>query len=410
MARIVPPRLTLVVPILFAPQGAPPAKVSVAPVFEYRFVSRLEVLGEVEAIREVALGVEVEGLIEHVAVDEGERVEAGQALLRLNTDIRKIRLRRAEAELELARQQLEEYKAGNREEDVRVARAFVAEAVARKDEADEQLARVMGLHKTEVASEKALTAARAVARQAAAALQRYQAELDRVVAGPRAEIVARAQQSVAVESAKHAEIADEIAKSSLKAPFAGAVTKRMVEVGGYLQRGASTFTLVQMDPIRVVLAVPELSIARVRVGAEVEITVDALPGETLVGKVEAVVPEAEKGARTFPVKVKLANSKFRLLPGMAARAKLALDDKKVLAIPSDAIVQTAVGNLVYVVRDGKAVRVPLPSIKTDGDVIEAPKGLAKGDKVVTRGNEQLFPGRPVIVLEDSGDKNPGDGR
>jgi len=53
---------------------------------------------------------------------------------------------------------------------------------------------------------------------------------------------------------------------------------------------------------------------------------------------------------------------------------------------------------------------PMPTEPPDGDVIEAPKGLAKGDKVVTRGNEQLFPGRPVIVLEDSGDKNPGDGR
>lgn len=406
----------LMPPLLLLGSLQGPAKVSVAAVVNHRFVSKLEVLGEVEAVRESRLGAEIDGLVRELVVDEGSKVEGGQTLLELKTVERRIRRQRAEAELSLATKQLEEYEAGSRPEEKREAEAAVAEARAMQVEADRELERVRGLRKTAVASEKAYTAAQAVAHGARATLERRTAILDRVMAGPRPEVVARAKSQVAIKASELALIDDEIDKANMRAPFAGIITEKLVEVGRYVRRGDAILSLVQMDPIRVVLAVPEHSISRIRVGMAVRVKLDAFPDEEHSGKVEAVVPKGDPLARTFPVKVRLENPDLEILPGMTARAMFELSGSNALAVPSDTLVQTPFGSIVYVVRDGKAVRIDVGRGRSDGAWIEVGSGIRKGDLVVTRGNELLRPGQAVRVVSPDGSgaeaarKRPGTGK
>ena len=136
----------------------------------------------------------------------------------------------------------------------------------------------------------------------------------------------------------------------------------------------------------------------------------AIPSRTFPGEVEAIVPLADRLARTFPVKVRLANTRHSILPGMAARASVPLPSPEAsLAVPSDAVVRTETGFLVYVVREGKAALVPVkPGISEEG-LIEVRGELSEGEQVVVRGNERLRPGAPVEIVPWENDPRPAGG-
>lgn len=404
------------------PQGGPPrSRVSVGTVEERIFSLRLEVLGEVEPVRESRPSAEVEGLVQEVLVDEGTRVEAGQPLVRLSTEQRRIQRRRAEAELRQVEEQLREYRAGSRPEEIRQAEAAVKSAKAILDETEESLRRVESLHEKGTVSDQELTTARARALSARGIHEERVAAHDLVRAGPRAEVVARAEATVAMKRAELHLIEDEILRAEVPAPFAGVVTEKLVEKGDYVRLGDPVAAMVELDPIRATLEMPESAVDRVREGTEIRVIVDALSagapsgedgpsgnrperdlrGGDLAGTLEAVVPRGDRLARTFPIKVRLANPDGRLLPGMTARGILTLPSPAPsLAVPADAIVRTDAGVVhVYAVRDGRAAFVPVSAGLTEGGLVEVRGPLAAGEKVIVRGNERVLPDMPVEVLE-----------
>jgi len=387
-------------------QGPPrgPAKVSVARVERRLFRRTIEVLGEAQARRTSQVAAEVDGLVEEIEVDAGDRVDEGRILLRLRSAPREIRRRRVDAELRRAKDQLEEFRRGSRPEEIREAAAVVEEARARLTKAEGDLERRRSLHATEVVSVEALDDAVALAGVARAALEARRAVHDRVVAGPREEVVARAEAEVALREADLAAIDDEIGQAAIRAPFAGVVSAKRVEKGHFVRPGDTLFDLVEIDPIRVVLEVPERAIDRVAPGAVVAIAFDALADERFEGRVEAVVPAGDRQARTFPVRVLLENAGHRILPAMTARAVLPLgEETPSLAVPRDAVVRTPTASFVCVVRGGKAVRLPVVPGLEDGGIVAVEGALEEGDLAVVRGNERLLPDEPVEVVAGAED-------
>jgi membrane fusion protein (multidrug efflux system) len=148
--------------------------------------------------------------------------------------------------------------------------------------------------------------------------------------------------------------------------------------------------------------VPERYVPSIKKGDQAVVTFDALPGDTFQGKIEAVIPQADAGARTFPVRINISNPKGAIKPGMLGRATLPTGNPhKALLVPKDSLVLSGNRKVVYVVIDKTARLVPVETGSAHGPLIEV-KGDLKADlKVVVRGNERLRPGQPVKIVPKS---------
>ena len=381
-------------------QDDPPAAVVVASAVRRSFADTVRLLAEVEPLRQGRVSAEVDGLVETLDVVEGQSVAATDVVVRLGAELLRIRERRAAAELELATKQLEEYEAGSRPEDVAEARAEVAEAEAQLTRATDDLSRIADLVAKGAVRREELTKARADELAARSVLAAKRAVLERVEAGPRAEQIARAGAEVATRQAALDEIADEIIRTEIRPPFAGVITRKVVDRGHFVRRGDAVLEIVQLDPVRVSVPVPEALVPRVTVGATMTVRFDALGDEAFEAKVEAIVPVADRAARMFPVKLLLPNPEHRILTGMVARVDVPRGGShEGTAVPREAIVRGPHGASVFVVRDGHATPAPIEIGASDGRWVELRgDSVAAGDSVVVRGNERLRPDQPVRIV------------
>ncbi len=375
------------------------SKVSVTKVKKIALNPMFDVLGNVEPVRRVELSTDVEGLIEEIAFDEGDRVEEGRVLLRLGDSQKSIELRIADARLHTAQGLLAEFQNGSRPEDITEAEANVAEAKAMLTDAEEDLERIMGLARDKIASAKEVSAAKALAASRKAQLAAKIARRELTRKGPRKELIARTQAQVEERRAEVERIQDELSKMQVKAPFKGAVVEKKAEKGRYIRRGDTLLTLVQMDPIQIAVSLPERLLSHVKRGQKIGFRLDGLPGKHFEAEIHRIIPRADPLARTIPVKLRLANPNHLILPGMVARAEIpSSDGKPGFVVPWDALVRSPRGMFVYRISGGKAESVPVTITARKGELIQVEGELAEGDQIVTRGNERLRPGSSVKIV------------
>ncbi len=380
--------------------GPPPQKVRVSKVERRSFERSITAIGHLEALKTSNVGAVVEGPVESVEADAGSAVKNGQVLLTLRRTAREIRRRKAQAELRFAEQDLQEWETGSREEDKREASAAVAEARARVEEATRDLDRILELEKTSIVSARERTAAAAVVEGLKALYEQRKARHERVLTGARAEEIERARAQVEIKMAELEEIDDELSHTSLHAPFDGIIVEKWVERGTYVSKGDPVFTVIAVDPIRLMIDVPESAILRVRTGMKVRAVIAGREDFPVLGTVESIVPRGDPLAHSFPVRVLIDNPDHDLLPGMSAQADLTVESTEpLLAVPRDALVPSGGGRIVFTVRDGVVHPVTVKTgLESDG-FVEVDGPLADGDLVVVRGNELLRPGQTVIVVE-----------
>ncbi len=195
---------------------------------------------------------------------------------------------------------------------------------------------------------------------------------------------------------------NQLTKKQIKAPLSGYVVKRYCQVGQWLGEGDPAVTLVVPDPILFMVPVPERYIPSIIIGDNASVTFDALPGKIFQGRIEAVIPKADKAARTFPVRINIANPEGAIKPGMLGRATLpAGKPHKAILVPKDALVLSGNGKVVYVVIDQTARMVPVETGASHGPLIEVKGDLKPDLKVVVRGNERLRPGQAVQIVPGS---------
>jgi HlyD family secretion protein len=291
--------------------------------------------GTVEAT-EARLGFQAAGRVEMIGVREGDRVEAGQLLARLDQQEILARRAQAEAQVAAARALLRELESGFRSEEVAQARAGRDAAAERLADAERDLQRARVLLEGGAISQEALDKAELAHELARSQLEQATEQLRLLEAGPRAERIEsqRAQLAAAEASSKAIEAA--IAYSTIEAPFDGVVTIRHSEPGEIVAPGAAVLTITNPDDRWVRIYVREDRIGAVRLGTGASITSDTYADKDYTGEVVFIATEAEftpKNVQTteervklvFAVKVQITGDDDQdLKPGMPADVRLQL--------------------------------------------------------------------------------------
>ncbi len=207
---------------------------------------------------------------------------------------------------------------------------------------------------------------------------------------------------------------------SVRAPFAGRLGIRQVDLGQYLAAGTTIVTLQQIDPIYVDFYVPQQSIAQLKVGQAATAKVDAFPNRHFEGKILAINSLVDAATRNVLVRAEFANKDGVLLPGMFATVDIDTGaPQKYVTLPQTAVAYNSYGDIVYLVEDkgkdanGKEQLVAQQTFVTTGatrgDQVAIVKGVKDGDIVVTSGQVKLRNGTPVLVnnaVQPANDPNP----
>jgi len=330
--------------------SAPP--VMVVPVELREIVDRIEATGQLLAKAEARVAAQVGGQITAIHVEEGTRVEAGEILIEIDPERRN---------LEVASQL-----------------AMVAESEAQLVKAKREAGRISTLRSRGASSD-------AQADEAQTALK---------LAAARAE-ASRAQLGLAQRA---------LADSSIRAPFSGQISKRMVNEGEFVAPGQTLIELVSLDNIEVEFHLAERDSSRVSDGVVVDVRVAPFPDEVFSAKVMMVSPTIDARTRTLRVKAAVADPHGRLKPGLFARADLGLRHRSgVIMIPEEAMMLRSDGTVVFRLgENGQAERVVVEVGVHDDGWIEIVEGLAPTDVVVVRGQTRLIDGSVVAVRTADG--------
>lgn len=196
-----------------------------------------------------------------------------------------------------------------------------------------------------------------------------------------------------------------ITQKQVRAPFAGEIGLRRINLGQYLNPGDAIATLTALDTLYVDFAVPQQDLARLRVGAVVRVAADAWAGRNFTARVSAIEPRIGEDTRNVMVQATLANPDRALRPGMYVTAALDLPPQQgALVVPTTAIQTSASGDSVTVVRganaaqQGKAEMVAVTTGRRFGNKVVVTGGLKPGDVVVSEGQLRVQPGADVRVV------------
>jgi RND family efflux transporter MFP subunit len=310
------------------------------------------VSGTVTSPQSAVLSPSVGGLIERIHVDAGDRVEKGDVVVALDRELDMLDLERVRAEEAQASSELED------------SRRRLAEAERVGPERGIPETQIKSLRAEVVRDEAALTAAAAAARQQAAVVRRH----------------------------------------DVRAPFAGVVSQRFSDLGEWVSPGDGLIELVATDALRFDFRVPQTYSSRIDNNTEVVLSLDALPDVEIPGRIQAIVPVKDPGARTFLLRV-VAESEtpVAVTPGMSARANIRVDTgREAVVVSRDALLLYPDGRkTVWVVdSEGGEATVREQRVETGAEfdgLVEIRSGLDAGLAVVTRGNEALKTGQVVQV-------------
>lgn len=211
-----------------------------------------------------------------------------------------------------------------------------------------------------------------------------------------------------------------VAKKMLRAPFAGHVGLRQVNVGQYVNAGVAVVTLQMLDPIYLDFTVPQQQLSSVHIGQAVNAQFDAYPDLAFTGQVTSIDPKADQSTRNVAVRAILANADRRLVPGMFARSSVNLGaPQHFLTLPQTAVTFNPFGQTVFVVvnqpakGDEPAHLVAKQTFVTTGDTrgdqIQILSGIKDGDQIVTAGQIKLQTETPVEInnkVQPSSNPNP----
>ena len=310
--------------------------------------SLVQAVGTVEADNQTAVASEVRGQISRILRDEGSRVSSGQPVIQVDPSPYRFAVQSAAADLSRTQAQLS---------------------------ADEKL----------LDRYTQLIDAGAIDRQTYENLQA------RVESGRAAVQQARAALGTAQWN---------LGKTTVRAPFAGTVGRRHVELGQSVDAQEALFDLVDDQPVKVRFDVGEIHAAEIEVGDQVEFRVRSDTVATRIATVDYVSPEIDPGSRTFEVTAVHTNPDRGARPGAYADVSVTTGvHEKAPLVPEEALVTEGTKNYVYVVQDSTAQRREVQvGSRVDG-MVEILSGLRPGEVAITAGQQGLQDGAVVRVVD-----------
>jgi membrane fusion protein (multidrug efflux system) len=185
----------------------------------------------------------------------------------------------------------------------------------------------------------------------------------------------------------------------VNAPFKGRTGARSISPGQVITRNTPITWLVDLDPVKVEMNMPERFLGQTSVGQKIRFEVTAYPGETFEGEVYFVTPRLDLITRTALVKTRIPNPDSRLMAGMVANLQLNLKTRdNALVIPEAAIIHNGDATLVFVVTPNQTTRLqPVTLGQHLPRFVEITSGLQTGDLVVVEGHQKIGPGMPVQI-------------
>lgn len=291
---------------------------------------RIRVSGNIEA-HESLLSFKVQGRIVELAVEEGQWVEAGQVIARLEdsdfrqqAELEQAALRVREANLQLAL-------AGPRRQEIEAAQQLVRDAEAEMELRRLDFQRAERLFARDVISAQERDRAKTALERAEAMLGRAREQLSALQEGTRAEEIRIAQRQVQ-QSRESLELARiKLGYTVLRAPRAGVVLVRQAELGEVVSAGTPVITLADLENVWLRAYISETDLGRIRLGQAVEVTTDTYPGKVYPGRISFIASQAEftpKSVQTqrervtlvYRIKIDVPNPNHELKPGMPADA------------------------------------------------------------------------------------------
>lgn len=239
-----------------------------------------------------------------------------------------------------------------------------------------------------------LAEAEAVCRNAIDRAQRAEKLFEKRSITEQLRLDAIAERDVAKARLASAELA--LSKSVLRAPWAGKVAARRVEVGDFAVPGQELVELVAVERLKVSAAAPAADVPFLEVGRSVTVTVDFLPGRSFSGKVVRLGAELDPSSRTLAVEAEIDNADGSLRPGMFGRMQIPRRVlPEALLVPLSAVVEFERGRSIYVIEAGRAVRREVELGPVVGERVVVQRGLAAGERVVVSGQRQVADGQLV---------------
>jgi len=197
-----------------------------------------------------------------------------------------------------------------------------------------------------------------------------------------------------------------IEKKTLRAPFAGRLGIRLINLGQYLDTGKPIVSLQALDPVYADFSLPQQELARLKTGMRVRLATDAYPGKLFEGTLTTINPGLDQSTRSVGLQATFANPEQTLRPGMFARVEVLLpEEQRVLVIPATSVLSAPYGDSVYVIEskpgpDGAPALTVRQQIirpgQARGDFLSVASGLKAGERIVSSGLFKLRPGMAVI--------------
>lgn len=212
-----------------------------------------------------------------------------------------------------------------------------------------------------------------------------------------------------VDQAQEALAQAKLDKMTIKAPFTGFTGLRLVSPGDYVNQGENLVELTDISNLKLDLRVPEIYLSELQVGRELEVNVDALPGNTIKGKVTAISPSSDSNAHNIEIRASIPNTNGTLRPGLFAKISLLVDQQTTVVIPEQAIIpKDGLFFVMTVTEDHKVAMNPVKMGQRRPGVVQIIDGLKDGDILITAGQIKLFPGMPVtpIFVDGSQQQKP----
>jgi RND family efflux transporter MFP subunit len=358
------------------------------PVKEELAQKRIQAVGSLFALDESTISSQVDGPVNHLWVDVGDRVGEGQPLVSIEPTELQYAVDSQRAAVHQVRAQL-----GIGPDDLPPSDpskvAFVQRAAADLLDAKQKYDRAKLLFQSGLIPREQLDEAAAKYDNASAARELAIEQVD--------QLAAQLQSSEAQRRLAEKKLTD----ATIRAPFSGTVKERKVNLGEYVKVQSPIMVIVRTDKLRARLEVPEKWAGAIRTGAVVDVYVDAFPNQAFHGQLVRINPSVNPDSRAFEVEAMIPNADDKLKPGFFLQASLPSEtEERTLTIPGDALVYTFGTYKVYVVNgDRLAERQVKPGPQTDtshGVQVEILDGLHTGERVaVAPAGTILFDGAPV---------------
>lgn len=196
---------------------------------------------------------------------------------------------------------------------------------------------------------------------------------------------------------------ERLSRTLIRAPFAGTLEARLVEVGSMVGPGQVVARVVDLDPVRIVAGVPERYAADVRTGARAVVTFDVFPGDAHEAPITFVGATVDPRNRTFPIEIVIPNPRRLIKPEMVSNVALArVELDAAVVVPQDALVRVENGYVVFVVveRDGATVAEVRPVVlgPSQRNMAVVEHGVEPGDRLIVLGHKSVADGDRVKVV------------